>query len=278
MDTLTGRQGLAMPDWGLDEVPWSSMAPDRLQDNEALFYLVTAASFIESGSDLYTGNLVGYFVGDDEVTAWLGQRWQVEEMRHGRVLRDYVQQAWPTFDWERAFAAFLDDYGRQCTVDAFEPTRALELAARCVVETGTATYYQALAAQAVEPVLAGIVTRIRADEISHYKHFYRYFREYCAFESPGRRRVLAVLGRRVLEARRGDGECALWHAFVERQAGTAPDRAAFQALNRRLGRQLRHHLPVEMAVKMLLRPLDLPPRFARVLERPISRAVGWALR
>lgn len=263
--------------WNLDEVPWASIDTGRIRGCEDLFYLVTAASFIESGADLYTGNLVRFFSGDAEVTVWLDRHWRPEEMRHGRVLRTYIGHAWPEFDWDEAYACFLDDYGRQCTVDEFEPTRTLELAARCVVETGTATYYQALAAQAVEPVLAGIAQRIRVEEISHYKHFYAYFRQYRCLEPTRRLRVLAALGRRVLEARRGDGDCALRHVFAVRQATVKADSPEFQALSRRLGRQLACHYPVEQAVKMLVTLLDLPPGLVRALQLPLARVIGWAI-
>jgi len=271
------KQANTAPDWDLSQIPLDSIEVSRVKTQEDLFYLVTAASFIESGADLYTGNLAGYFDGDDEVTDWLANRWQVEEMRHGRALRAYVCHVWPEFDWEKAFAAFFADYARQCIVDAFEPTRALELAARCVIETGTATFYQSLAAQTVEPVLVGIAARIRADEINHFKHFYRYFRAYCEREAPGRLRVMAAVGRRIGEARRGDGEYALRHAFAVRQPGMQGDRAAFRALNKRLGQQMKRHYPVEMAVKMLLKPLDLPPRFAHALQGPLARALSLAL-
>lgn len=264
-------------DWNLERIPLASIEPVCIKDQEELFYMVTAASFIESGADLYTDNLVRYFSGDGEVSDWLSKRWQVEEMRHGRALRDYVCHVWPEFDWERAYSAFHAEYSQQCTVDEFEPTRGLEMVARCVVETGTAAFYQALAAQAVEPVLAGIANRIRADEIGHYKYFYRYFRKYGSKEASGRLRIMAALARRMFEARRGDGECALWHAYVVRSSVKNLDRAGFRALSRRLSYRLRSHFPTRMAVRMLLKPLGLPASVANVVEAPLARIVGWAL-
>jgi hypothetical protein len=94
----------------------------------------------------------------------------------------------------------------------------------------------------------------------------------------GRWCVLVALGRRVLEARRGDAECALWHAYCVRQPEAAADKAAFHALNARLGQQLARHYPVSMAVKMLLKPLDLPTGVSRVLQGPLVRVTRWALR
>lgn len=173
--------------WSLDRTPLESIDLQRVHAREDLFYLVTAASFIESGSDLYTRNLIHYCAGEAELVGWLQDRWEQEEMRHGRALHAYVRHVWPEFDWDRAYAAFFEDYSRQCTLDEFESTPGLEMVARCVIETGTATFYQALAEQArAEPVLSGIATRIRADEIDHYKHFYHYFRNYRAGQAMGR--------------------------------------------------------------------------------------------
>ncbi|SMF31467.1 ferritin-like domain-containing protein [Pseudogulbenkiania subflava] len=265
--------------WGLDRIPLESIELQRVHGREDLFYLATAASFIESGSDLYTRNLIHYCAGETELVDWLQNHWEKEEMQHGRALHAYARHVWPEFDWERAYAAFFEDYSHQCTLDEFEPTPGLEMVARCVIETGTATFYQALAEQAVEePVLAGLTSRIRADEIGHYKHFYRYFRQYRAGQPPGRLRVLAAVGRRVLEARRGDAECALWHAFTVRQPDAAANKTAFHTLNARLGQQLKHHYPVTMAVKMLLKLLDLPTGLSRVVQGPLVRATRWALR
>lgn len=263
--------------WTLDDVPLASVDTARVKEREDLFYVVTAASFVESGADLYTANLVALFKDDHEVGDWLRQHWQTEELGHGRVLRDYVRRVWPEFDWERAFAAFLADYSRQCTMADLECSRSRELAARCVVETGTSTFYRALAAQAGEPVLAGIATRISAQEVDHYKHFYAYFRTYGAGEVPGRLGVATTLARRALEARNSDADCALRHAFAVRH-GASDDPEGYRKLAAGLGRQLRRHYPVAMAARMLIKPLDLPPWLAHTLHRPLAGAIMLALR
>ncbi len=59
-------------------------------------------------------------------------------MQHGRALKRYVETAWPDFAWDDAYRDFLAEFLRFCSVDQLASTRALELAARCVVETGTA--------------------------------------------------------------------------------------------------------------------------------------------
>jgi len=270
------KDKLALPPWRLNDIPYEQITHGQIREQEDFLYLVAGASFVEIASDLYTHNLVNYFNGNAQAVQWLNERWQHEEMRHGYALRDYVRHVWPEFDWQAAYDDFFDEYARLCTVDEFEPTQGLEMVARCVVETGTATFYTALAELAPEPVLSGIAARIRADEIGHYKYFYKFFRQYNEHAPIGRWRIMSAIKRRILEARQSDADIALWHVYTHRHP--QPQRTQFQALCRNLGAQIKPHYPVSMAAKMLLRPLALPGRVNRYAEITLSRAAGWVLR
>jgi hypothetical protein len=79
--------------WSLDSIDWRAIRGDAVTKSEVLFYLVAAASFIESTTDRYTQNLIDQFFGDDEITSWLERHWLVEEIQHGHALRRYVQIA-----------------------------------------------------------------------------------------------------------------------------------------------------------------------------------------
>lgn len=221
--------------WTIEDLDFSRIALDRVRSDENLFYLVAAASFIESGSDLYTHNLVDFFRGDEEVTAWLSTQWEQEELQHGKALRAYVEYVWPEFPWEQAYRGFLEEYATYCKVELLAPTRGLEMSARCVVETGTATYYKAMARSTDEPVLHDLATRIATDEVNHYKHFYRFFRRYREQEGLGRFRVLGTIGRRTLELKSEDADCAIRH--VVRALARACRRCRLRA------RPRRHHEP-----------------------------------
>src|SRR5262249_35162670 len=94
----------------LDDIPWQAVPHGSVAQGEAYFYLVTAASLMESATDLYTANLIDYFAGDEEVTSWLQEYWLPEELQHGRALRRYVEAAWPEFDWEPARRRFVDEF------------------------------------------------------------------------------------------------------------------------------------------------------------------------
>jgi len=144
---------------------------DRARADPYLLCLVAAASFVEITSDLYAGNLAEYFAEDSGLSRWLRERWEQEEKQHGQALKRYVETVLPELDWEKAYQGFYAEYAPYCVVDKLGPTRALELASRCVVETGTATFYATLAKTGPEPVLAELASRIKDDENRHYNLF-----------------------------------------------------------------------------------------------------------
>jgi len=158
--------------WTLDSIPWNELRPGLVVDSDQLFYMVAGASFIETTSDLYTRSLVRHFAGNAEVSEWLEQGWEPEELQHDRALREYVRQVWPAFDWESGYASFFAEYGALSKPELLLPERSLELVSRCVVEMSTASYYTALHHASDEPVLTQLTRHIFEDEICHYKYFY----------------------------------------------------------------------------------------------------------
>jgi len=232
---------------------------------------------VEAGSDLYTANLVEFFRGDAEVADWLAGQWEPEELQHGRALRGYVEAVWPDFDWERTFRDFLGDYRALCNLESLRPTPALEMVSRCVVETGTATLYQAIQNWSGEPVLRDIVERIRQDEVRHFKHFLRYFRKYQQDERLSRTRVARVLIERLAEVRRDDASCAFTHVFRARHPELAGDASRVQAWTRDIYATSKRCYPFDLAVKMLLTPLELPPRVRPLLGVPLAAAARFAV-
>jgi hypothetical protein len=233
-------------------------------------YLVAAASFGEIVSDLYTNNLIGQFSGDDEVTAWLVCHWENEELQRGRDLKRYVQFAWPDFDWDRAYRSFFAEYSACCRPEALESTRALEMASRCVVEMGTASYYRTLRRSSPDPVLCRLAGLICEDEVQHYKHFYRYFVRYRQNEAPGRARVLLALWRRLKMIRDDDGFVAFKHIYSARFPGPPVDTAIHRAMLDCCRRMAGRHFPYQMSAKMLLKPLDLTPSTQRIAQLTVE--------
>jgi rubrerythrin len=260
--------------WSVSEIDYRAIQTERVRGDRDLFYLLVSASFIESGSDTYAGNLATYYARVPEAAGWLADHWEAEELQHGLALRRYVEHVWPEFDWERGYERFFQEYRETCSIDQFEPTEALEMAARCVVETGTAAYYRALELASDEPVLRALTRRIANDEVRHYKHFYRFFNRFAESEQVGRAKVLGALMRRLLEIKNEDAAIALRNVLrMERGQEAIPEREV-KALNSRVSAVVRRHLPVEMTVKMLLRPLHLHSAVERAVRKPLVAVVS----
>lgn len=255
-DTAAGRVARHQR-WTLADIPYAQIARDAVARDEELFYMVTAASFVEITTDLYTRNLIEYFSGDPEVTAWLAEHWEHEELQHGQALKRYVQAAWPQFDWESAYRSFFAEYSACCRVERLEATRCMEMAARCVVEMGTATYYTILSRLTAEPVLAELARYIKEDEVRHYKYFYHYFLRYREREGAGRARVLRALWHRLKMIDGEDGLIAMKHIYLASHPGARFDRRVYRRLQKRIRQAVAQHFPHQMSLKMLLKPLDL---------------------
>ena len=256
--------------WTLESLDLNRIDHARIVNDEDMFFLLSSASFVESGSDLYSQNLIAHFAGDAELQHWLDAHWQHEELQHGRALGAYVRAVWPEFDWDSGFNAFWKEYGAVCTAEQLEPRRGLELAARCVVETGTASLYRALNDITSEPVLKQLTSNIKNDEVRHFKYFYQHYKRYHEREQFPRRQVLGAIVRRVREVKSEDSDIALRHVFNVRHPQQRGNDAAFRRMSNHAQGLLRRHIPAQMTVKMLLKPLELPARLQNTLARPLA--------
>jgi hypothetical protein len=259
--------------WSLDDIDWRAIEVGSGDESEMLFYLVAAASFMESTTDRYTQNLIGQFSDDEEITEWLEQHWLPEEAQHGLALRRYVQLAWPDFDWDRVYAEFLDEFSAYCCADILEPTRTREMASRCIVEMGTASYYTTLSRLARDAALTAIGRLIATDEISHYKHFYRYYCKYQQIAPAGRPAVFCALVNRLRMIDGEDSFVTMKHLYGARHPGAHFDNRVYRDLRRRSRRPIQQHFPHRMCIKMLLKPLDLGPRAQRFFV-PVTEALA----
>jgi len=257
--------------WRMEDIDFTRVDCQRAAANEDLLLLLCAASFIESGSDLYTSNLSQFFHDDPEVAAWLKRDWEPEELQHGRTLKAYVAWIWPEFNWDRAFGHFLEEYSKTCSYEDFEKTYALEMVARCVVEMGTSSLYRAIHACSDEPVLKEITENIRTDEVRHYKYFLRCFKQYNQTEKNGRFTVFGALMRRLMEIRNEDSEIAMRYVVAERYPEHASDAAYIRERLSRVNALIKRNLSAETCVKMLLRPLDLPVKFQPCVQYPLVK-------
>ncbi len=165
-----------MPRWAADDMAWDSF--DRARLDPDLLLLVKAAALTEYNAARYTQYLKNVFEGD-RAFADAVDEWQAEEEQHGRVLGRYAELAAPGYAFEATFARFCQGYVIPVEVErSIRGSRVGELLSRCVVETGTSSFYTALAEAADEPLLKQICKRIAGDEFRHYRMFLEAMRTY----------------------------------------------------------------------------------------------------
>lgn len=180
--------------WSLDDIDWSRFDPEKV--DPVLVKLTKAAAMVEYNGSTYTAYLKRVF-NDDPAFQEKAEQWGSEEVLHGEALAAWAKKADPDFDFTGSFKRFTDGYSVPTDVDAsVRGSRSAELIARCIVETGTSSFYTALSRASEEPVLADIARRIAADEFRHYKMFYDALHDYMDVEGVGRLgRMRAALGR-----------------------------------------------------------------------------------
>ena len=137
-------------------------------------------------------------------------------------------------------------------------SRTGELIARCMVETGTSSYYTALAEATKEPVLQIICRQIAADEFRHFKLFYDHMRRYLGRENIGVLRRLRIAAGRITESE--DDELAFAFHCGNDPEGVPYDHerciAAYMARRHEFYR-FRH---IERGMGMIFKSVGLPPR------------------
>lgn len=183
-----------MAHWTLNDIPWHSFDSTKLRPD--LVAIIKAASMVEYNGVDYARYLNEVFAGDEEFIR-VANAWGDEEVQHGAALRKWAELADPSFDFDKCFKDFTTGYKLPQNVEAsVRGSRSGELIARCVVETGTSSYYTAIGESTDEPVLKAICAKIAADEFRHYKLFYTYLKQYLDKENIGRfKRFRIALGR-----------------------------------------------------------------------------------
>ena len=204
-----------MAKWSLEEIDWQAF--DASKTDPALIRVIKAASMVEHNGYDYARYLNEVFRDDAEFCR-ISTEWAEEEVQHGRALRKWAELADPQFNFEQSFQRFTEGYKLPMNVDAsVRGSRSGELIARCVVETGTSSYYTAIKNYTQEPVLQQICARIAADEFRHYKLFYDHLKQYLKKENLGPWKRLMIAIGRVTESE--DDELA----YAYYAATTTPD-------------------------------------------------------
>ncbi len=262
-----------MKHWRIDDVSWDRF--DRSQLDEDVIKLVKAAAMVERNGTDYAVYLKNVFQDDPDFKL-AADNWAVEEVQHGDALGRWAMLADPQWDYAACFARYQDGYKLPLDIDtSVRGSRTGELIARCMVETGTSSYYSALADATGEPVLEQICRLIAADEFRHFKLFYDHMKRYLSREKLGMISRLKIAAGRITETE--DDELAFAFHCSNDPVGTPyvhkRSIAGYMSRAMRFYR-LRH---IERSIGMILKSVGLPPRgrlsaiatnlFWRVLQR-----------
>lgn len=248
--------------WSLDDVDWSRF--DAARVDPELLRVVKAASLVEYNAHDYVAYLKRVYRGAPQETMDTIERWGEEEVQHGRALGRWAEMADPTFHFDEAFSRFRAGYRPPHFVSgdgSIRGSRRGEMIARCVVESGTSSFYSAIRDAAEEPVLKEVAGRIAADEFRHYRLFYDMLIKDGEPDLPLWRK-LWVAATRMNES--DDDELAFAH-----YCGNVPKARETEIPYRRQDFSRAHHAGclhlyrrhhVDKLVKMVMKPVGLNPQ------------------
>ncbi len=245
-----------MKHWRLEDVAWDRFDPAQV--DPSIIPLVKAAAMVERNGVDYAVYLGRVFVDDPDFRR-ASDNWAIEEVQHGDALGRWAMLADPGWNFEAAFQRYRDGYKLPLDADAsVRGSRTGELIARCMVETGTSSYYTALAEATGEPVLQQVCKLIAADEYRHFKLFYDHMRRYLAREHLGVLNRLRIAAGRITETE--DDELAFAYHCGNEPVGLAyeHERCIAAYMGRAISFYRFRH--IERAMGMILKSVGLPPR------------------
>jgi len=260
-----------MGSWTLEDIPWHRFDCGKLDPD--VVRIVKAASLVEYNGAAYAHHLCRIFHDDPDFQR-AARSWGDEEIQHGRALARWAALADPSYDFEFAFGRFQAGYRVDFDSEASRRgSRSGEMIARCMVEIGTSSYYSALRDGVREPVLKEICRNIAADEIRHYKLFYKNLTRCLECERIWFLQRLRIAFGRIAEAE--DDELAYAYYAANETAGPYDRRRYSRAYARRaLALYQEHH--VRHIVAMVFKAVGLAPRSR--LAGAASRLAWWAVR
>lgn len=265
-----------MKHWRIEDIAWDRFDPSKV--DPALVPLVKAAAMVERNGRDYARYLHRIF-RDDPDFQHAAEYWAEEEVQHGDALGRWAALADPGWDYQAAFERYRSGYQLPLDAEAsVRGSRTGELIARCMVETGTSSYYSALAEATEEPVLRQVCKHIAADEFRHFKLFYDHMKRYLVRERIGLLRRLRIALGRIGESE--DDELAYaWYCGNGRPDETFEHKRCTAAyMSRAIGFYRFRH--IERGVGMILKAVGLPPRgrLSDFAARAAWRLMQWRQR
>jgi hypothetical protein len=247
--------------WTLDEVHWDRFDPTRV--DPVLLAAVKASALVEYNAPDYVDYLKRVFHDAGPQTLDAIEQWGQEEGQHGKALGRYAEMADPSFRMEDAFARFRKGYTPAHFASeggSVRGSRRGEMIARCVVESGTSSYYSAMRDASEEPLLREIAGRIAADEYRHYKLFYDTLGAQKEPELSLWHKLMIAIGR-VRESDDDELAFAFYCANVkpEEEAARPYDRKLYFRLSSASGASIYNRKHIQKLVQMVVKAIGADP-------------------
>ncbi len=261
-----------MGNWTLETIAWDRFDASKV-DPEILRNIKAAALVERNGADY--GIYLGRVFADDAEFMNAVENWVVEEVQHGMALGRWAQLADPSWDFDAAFERFRTGYKLPLHVsESVRGSQAGEMIARCIVETGTSSYYSALKDATEEPVLKQVCQKIAADEFRHYKLFYEHLNRCLKRDRLNRWSRLRIGWGRLAESE--DDELAYAYFAANEPVDAVYDRKRNMQAYARRAYPLYRQTHVQRAMAMVLKAIGLEPQGR--LNNLMTRAGLWFLR
>lgn len=265
--------------WSLEDIPWGEIDPNRV--DIGLLAAVKTAALVEANSADYVVYLHNVFASDD-VFKGVASQWGVEERQHGDALGKWAQIVDPSFHYEHSLRQFRSGYRIPLDAESsVRGSRAGELVARCIVESGTCSFYSAIRDRSREPVLRNIAAFIAQDEARHYHLFKTHLARYLENRKLGMFERCKIAFGRVAETDDDELSYAYYSANIALSANvSAYDRQTCSREYLRQTLQLYDFKHVRSAAHMVLSAVDLNPasRLSRLGIRLGYKAIQWRIR
>ena len=255
--------------WTLDTINWKAFEPSKL-DPEILKAL-KAAALVEYNAPDYVGYLCNVFREHADIQDLIRQ-WGKEESQHGQSLAAYAKLADPSFDFDGAIKRFRKMQNIQQDVNqSLRGSKAGEMVARCVVESGTSSFYTAIKEATSEPCLKELMGHMAADEFTHYRLFLETFQRFEK-ELPSTFRRLKIALSRVSEADDDELAGAYYCANYPEGGSVAYDRKAFADAYQKRALMVYNRQAIDRLISMVAKAGGLDPQ--GFLTR-MAKRIGW---
>jgi hypothetical protein len=263
--------------WTLDDVQWSCF--DASKVDAKMVAAIKAAALVEYAAPDYVVYLKRVFAGANASTIASIEQWGREEIQHGAALSRLAAMADPSFNFEETYARFKAGYRPEHfdgeDENSIRGSRRGEMIARCVVESGTSSYYSAIRDSTDEPLLKEIAGRIAADEFRHYKLFFETLNAQTEPELPFWKKAMVAIGR-INESDDDELSYAYYCATVPKdRADSVPYvRADFAKASYRTSMRLYRRQHIQKLTQMVSKAIGVDPQ-GRITK--LAGALLWRM-